>query len=113
MPWYAIRTVYQFGLKSDGKNVFEERIVCFEASDWAEAHAKAWEEADHYAKMHDFAVHSQQEAYEQDGDALIDGYEIWSQLFESKQSLNQFYDNRYKRYKYSPEEQYFSEKARD
>jgi|GEM_PF-1733311 len=113
MSWYAIRTVYQFAIKPDGKNVFEERIVCFEASDWAEAHVKAGEEADHYAKIHDFAVHPQQEGYEQDGDALIDGYEIWSQLFESKQSLNQFYESRYNKYKYFPEEKYFPKKASD
>ena len=31
MAWYAIRSVYLFGVKEDGTNVFEERVVAFEA----------------------------------------------------------------------------------
>jgi len=43
-------------------------------------------------------------AYQQDGDALIDGYELYSQLFQSKESLQQFYQSRYGRYRYVPED---------
>ena len=49
MTWYAIRTVYAFGTKDDGTNVFEERIVAFEAPTWDEGHAKARAEAAVYA----------------------------------------------------------------
>ena len=41
MSWYAIRTVYDWGTKTDGTAVFEERIVVFEATSWDEAHTKA------------------------------------------------------------------------
>ena len=55
MPWYAIRTVYLFGTKQDGTNVFEERIVCFDAQTWPEAHARAEVEAEEYAARMVFA----------------------------------------------------------
>lgn len=103
MPWYAIRTVYHFGVKGDGTNVFEERIVSFEASDWPEAHAKAEAESDTYAKDRDLSVHPERSGYEQDGEPLIDGYEIWSELFESPLSLENFYTERYAKYEYHPE----------
>jgi hypothetical protein len=43
-------------------------------------------------------------AYQQDGDALINGYELYSQLFQSKESLQQFYQSRYGQYRYVPED---------
>ena len=43
-------------------------------------------------------------AYEQDGDALIDGYEVWSELFESAESLEEFHQSRYGKYEYHPDE---------
>lgn len=48
MGWYAIRTVYHFGTKSDGTNIFEERMVAFEAASFDEALQKADEEAAKY-----------------------------------------------------------------
>lgn len=103
MPWYAIRNVYHFGTKSDGTNVFEERVVCFEAASWPEAHEKAEAESKEYAEANGFTAHSEQYGYEQDGKALIDGYELWSELFESNQTLEQFYEIRYAKYLYHPE----------
>ena len=103
MPWFAIRTVYHFGVKSDGTNVFEERVVCFEAANSAEAHRNADAESDAYARQNNFAVHPEQSGYEQDGSSLIDGYEIWSELFESQESLEQFYASRYSKYLYTPD----------
>jgi len=103
MPWFAIRTVYHFGVKSDGTNVFEERVACFEASNSAEAHRKADAESDAHAKQNNFVVHPEQSGYEQDGSSLLDGYEIWSELFESQESLEQFYANRYAKYLYTPD----------
>lgn len=49
MPWFAIRSVYLFGQKFDDTNVFEERIVCFEAASAHEAHVKAKRESEQYA----------------------------------------------------------------
>ncbi|MCC6561756.1 MAG: hypothetical protein IT478_10390 [Xanthomonadales bacterium] len=74
MSWYAIRTVYHFATKPNDVNVFEERIVVFEGSNWDEAMAKATVEADAYSAETGFARHPDQSGYEQDGDALIDGY---------------------------------------
>ena len=67
MPWYAIRTVYHFGVKLDGKNVFEERVVCFEAESWREAHLRAEAESERYEKANNVIAHSEQSGYEQDG----------------------------------------------
>lgn len=103
MPWFAIRSVYHFGTKSDGTNVFEERVVCFEAASSEEAHKKAQSESTAYAETNGFTAHEEQSGYEQDGDALIDGYELWSELFESKEDLEQFYESRYGKYLYHPE----------
>jgi hypothetical protein len=102
MPWFAIRSVYLFGEKFDGTNVFEERIVCFEAASAHEAHVKAKSESEQYAADNGCEVFPEQEGYEQDGDALIDGYEVWSVLLEARQSLADFYAERYERYTYSP-----------
>ena len=103
MSWYAIRSVYHFGAKADSTNIFEERIVSFQAESWAEAHAKAEAESETYARENGFESHPEQEGYEQDGELQIDGYEIWSQLFESRLSLVDFFAERYSRYDYSPE----------
>jgi hypothetical protein len=103
MEWFAIRSVYKFGETSSGKNIFEERVVCFEAKNLELAHKKAEEEAESYAADNEFDVHDEQVGYRQDGDNLIDGYEVWSELFESDLTLNEFYNERYSKYVYHPE----------
>jgi len=103
MNWYAVRTVYHFGTKPDGTNIFEERIVAFQAASFDEAHQKADAEAAKYEQDHGLTAHEDQLSYQQDGDELIDGYEIWSQLFEASLSLNEFYAERYTRFDYHPE----------
>lgn len=102
MPWYAVRTVYHFGTKSDGTNVFEERVVVFEARSWPEAHQRAQVEAGEYAEQNDAVAHPKQSGYEQDGAPLIDEYEVWSELFEGRASLEEFYARRYGQHEYQP-----------
>ncbi len=101
MGWYAARNVYHFGCKDDGKNIFEERIVSFEAVDSDDAHRKAAEEAFLYAQENGFDVHDQQLIYKQDGKSLIDGCEIWSELFEADKTLDEFHFDRYSSYIYN------------
>jgi len=48
-------------------------------------------------------AHHEFSGYEQDGSPLIDGYELRSELFESRQSLDEFYADRYGRYEYHAE----------
>lgn len=103
MNWYAIRSVYLFESRPDGTNVFEERIVSFHAENADAAHEKAIEERRQYAEMNGFTAHPHQVGYEQDGDALLDGCELWSQLFESRDSLEAFYEKRYLAFAYHPE----------
>lgn len=106
MGWYAVRSIFKFGKKQDGTNIFEERIVVFQAVDADEAFSKAEVEAANYAKNDgkpDFEIHPDMELYEQDGDPLIDGYEVWSQLFEAKETMDVFFHNRYEKYKYHRE----------
>lgn len=102
MGWYAVRTVYQFGTKSDGTNIFEERVVVFEADSFDDALSKADAESRKYEQDNGFVAHEDQMAYQQDGDRLIDGYEVWSQLFEARSSLSEFYSERYARFDYHP-----------
>lgn len=104
MPWYAIRTVYLFGTKKDGTNVFEERIVCFDAETWPDAHARAEAEAEEYARKNGFCAHPEQYGYQQDGAALVVQYEIWSELFEANTSLESFYEARYQNFLYTPDD---------
>lgn len=102
--WFAVRTVFTFGKKPDGKNIFEERIVCFRAEEVDQALDKAAEEAATYADENDLIeIHDESVAYVQDGDALIDGYELWSMLYESELSLDEFYERRYSRFTYTPD----------
>ena len=103
LSWYAIRSVYLFGVKEDGTNIFEERVVAFEAESWDEAHEKARAEADEYAEANELEAHSEQIGYEQDGVPLIDGYELWSELYESAEPLAAFYERRYSTYDYTPD----------
>lgn len=103
MLWYAIRTVYHFGVKSDGMNVFEERVVCFSGESSDEAHEKAASESQQYEAQNNVVAHPEQSGYRQDGHALIDGYEVWSELFESHSTLEKFYSERYEKYEYHPE----------
>ena len=103
MAWFAIRSVYLFAQKSDGTNVFEERVVAFEAPEPEAAHKKAEVESEQYAQANDFEVYPERDSYRQDGEPLIDGYELWSELFEPRQSLAEFYESRYSKYDYHPE----------
>ena len=103
MAWYAIRSIYHFGVKDDGTNVFEERIVAFEAESWDEAHEKAHAESKEYAESLEMEVHPDRVGYEQDGDPLIDGYEVWSELYESSEPLAEFYERRYSACDYTPD----------
>ena len=103
MDWFAVRSVYLFGVKRNGRNIFEERIVCFRAASADEAHGKAAEESRQYAEDNGLEAHPERESYEQDGDDLIDGYELWSELFEADQSLGEFYASRYTKYDYVPD----------
>jgi hypothetical protein len=100
MGWFAVRNVYLFGVKDDGVNIFEERIVCFMAKDFSEAHEKGKEESQAYASSNSFVAHDEQLVYRQDGEPLIDGYEVWSELYESNLSLDSFYNKRYSKYIY-------------
>lgn len=106
--WFGIRTVYLFGKKKDGTNVFEERVVAFSGSSEAEAFRKAERESDRYAASNGIGIgkmkcHPDMVAYFQDGENLIDGYEVWSELFESSEDLESFYTSRYVRYAYEPD----------
>jgi len=103
MEWIAIRSVYHFGVNKNGINIFEERVVVFEARDFKEAHLKAEKEAENYSKNNGFIVHHEQLAYKQDGSTLIDGYEVWSALYEAPLSLYQFYEEHYDKYLYHAE----------
>ena len=101
--WYGIRILFLFGRKKDGTNVFEERVVVFSGTTVAQAFAKAQKEAVNYAKVLNLKMHPCLEAYLQDGDSFIDGYEVWSVLYESREKLNTFAKTRYDRYKYHPD----------
>ena len=103
MPWFAIRTVYLFGIKADGTNVFEERVVSFEAADSDEAHRKADIESEEYASENNFLPHPEQSGYQLDDEPLIERYEIWSELFEARATLDEFYAARYAAFLYTPE----------
>lgn len=105
MNWYAVRTIFHFGIKDDGKNIFEERVVAFEAKDADMAFEKAEIESKEYACIDGeerFTVHPDVELYVQDGEQLIDGYEVWSELYETNESIDDFYENRYEKYRYYP-----------
>lgn len=101
--WYGIRSIFLFGRKKDGTNVFEERIVVFSGITVERAFAKAKKEAENYAKVLNMKMHPYMEAYTQDGDALIDGYEVWSVLYESRETLSSFFKTKYRKYEYHPD----------
>jgi len=104
MRWYAIRTVYKFGRRRN-INIYEERIVVFSGRNWDQAWDKALKESKDYSKGafgKRFIVHPIQSGYEQDGDKLIDGYEVWSELSESKLGIHEFYKMKYTKYEYHP-----------
>jgi hypothetical protein len=103
MAWYGVRNVYLFGINSNGINVFEERIVSIEAVNDEAAHEKGKIESDLYALENGFESHDEQLVYRQDGDTLIDGYEVWSELYEANLSLDLFYSEKYEKYLYYPE----------
>ena len=102
--WLGIRTIYLFGQKKDGTNLFEERVVVFSGADKKEAFKKAEIESDEYASSLGLECYPEMISYEQDGDPLIDGYEVWSEVYEAKMSLEEFYTSRYDAFKYKPDE---------
>jgi hypothetical protein len=104
MRWFAVRALFKFGIKSDGKTVIEERIVCFRADDAEEGLERAVAESDLYAAQTGIQeVHDQFDVFELDGESLIDAYEIWSHLFETHLSLSEFFDEHFLKCRYHPE----------
>ncbi|WP_157572575.1 hypothetical protein [Nevskia soli] len=106
MNWYAGRSVYLWGQKSDGTNVFEERVVAFAAQSESDAEIKARAEAEAYCHSRrdvTYERHPELILYLLDDVALADGAEVWSEMFEARESLVQFYATRYLRYEYHPE----------
>jgi hypothetical protein len=103
MAWYAIRTVYLFGQKPDGTNVFEERIVAFDAASWDEANAKGDAESTAYADANGFEAHPEQAGYELEAGTPVDGGEVWSELYEARLSLADFHRRRYAEYAFVPD----------
>ena len=103
LNWYGARSVYHFGVNSEGLNIFEERVVCIQAETFEDAHEKAVKEAEDYAESNDFEMHPEQVCYKQDGEILINEYEVWCELFQSNQTLDMFYKERYLKYLYEPE----------
>ena len=101
--WFGVRSVYLFGKKKDGTNVFEERVVAFCAKSSDEVFAKAEREAQAYAASNKLEWHPFQIACFQAGDPLIDGCEIWSELYESSENLQSFVKSRYEKYEYHPD----------
>ena len=99
---YAIRTVHLFGVKADGANVFEKRVISFEAESPDQAHEKVSTELNQYARDNGMEAHPEQVAHFQDGEALIDGYELWSELYNSRRPLAAFYESRYSAYDPEP-----------
>lgn len=98
--WFAIRTIYQCFRKDSGRNVFEERICAFKSCSEEGAFKKAYEEGVQYAKDNNMVRHPWMVCYWQDGDTLIDGYELWSELFESDNSLSEIVEEKYNKYVY-------------
>jgi len=103
MRWFGVRAIYLFGKKADGRNIFEERICVFSGLSHDEALEKADAEADRYATDLKLQRYSLIESYEQNGDALIDGYEVWSTLFEYEGDLEAFVSERYDSFEYRPD----------
>ena len=101
--WFGIRTFCHFGKKRDGTNIFEERVVVFSATTVDEAFAKAEREGDQYAADREFERHPWLESYWQDGDPLIDGYEVWSTLYQSSEDLQTFVKSRHEQCEYHPD----------
>lgn len=103
MPWFGVRSIYLFGQKADGTNIFEERVVCFEAANSGEALQRAAAESEQYVANTELAVFPDWRGYEQDGEGLVDGYEVWSTLFEARMSLDEFYAVRYATFEHRPD----------
>lgn len=103
MAWFGVRTVCRWGQKRNGAAVFEERVVVFEADSSDEAHEKARTEAAIHAQGANWVIHPDQVSHEQDGERLIDAYEVGSGLFEADCSLDECYTQRYAHFDYHPE----------
>ena len=61
--WFGVRSVFFWGTRADGMNIFEERICVFSGESFDDAFAKSEKEADSYAEFHGFICHSMQEAF--------------------------------------------------
>ncbi len=106
MKTFAIRTIYFWSQKTDGNNVFEERVVAFHANDSEEAFAKAEKEAISYSMEREdltYKIHPEKICYELDPGIINGGAEVWSEMYQSKMDLESFYQERYGKYVYIPE----------
>ena len=101
--WFGIRTIFLFGQKQDGTNIFEERVVVFSAGTEEEAFSKAEQEAEQYAAANEMEWYPWHIACNLEDAPLIDGYEVWSELLESSDDLQSFVETRYQKYEFHPD----------
>ncbi len=104
--WFAVRTIYKFGKKKNGRNIYEERIVTFSGINLDEIWHKAEIEANEYSlhlRYNGKLKYITTMAYLQDGDKLIDGYEVWSCQYESNYPIRKFIKQKYDVFEYNPD----------
>jgi len=105
--WFAVRSVFKFGEKKDGTNIFEERVVLFRAENEKEAFARAEDEAREYLdEDDDEEMHPHLELYKIDDDVDdLDGQEVWSFLTQSDLEIEDHFDERFDKAEYQIDEE--------
>lgn len=101
MQWFAVRTIFRHGQIAKGKGIFEEKIIVYRAADADAALEMAKKDTAQYLDLNkDFVKVGKYEVFilgHNEGD--LNRHEVWSHLSEGPFDADQFYRNKYEKFK--------------
>jgi hypothetical protein len=101
MQWFAVRTIFRHGQIAKGKGIFEEKIIAYRAADVDAALEMAKQDTTQYLDLNkEFVKVGRYEVFMLGhNEADLNSREVWSHLSEGPFDTDQFYRDKYEKFK--------------
>lgn len=101
MQWFAVRTIFRHEQIAKGKGVFEEKIIVYRAADVDAALEMAKRDTTQYLDLNKgFVKTGKYEVFMLGhNESDLNGHEVWSHLSEGPFDTDQFYRDKYEKFR--------------
>jgi hypothetical protein len=101
MQWFSVRTVFRHEQIVKGKGIFEEKIIVYSAADADAALEMAKRDTTQYLDLNkDFVKVGRYEIFMLGhSEGNLNGREVWSHLSEGPFDTDQYYRDKYEKFK--------------